>query len=203
MSRVKRFSPWKCYQYKNKGYFGISIPRGESEMRLLHIPKLTDGVISLRPLNPEDAADHLAGEDEEMAKWVSGGRSTLVTVEAFIRNNQESWRSGGPRRAFGVFDCASNRLSGFIEVNLARVVEPGQVNVSYGVFPQWRRQGLALRAINLMDEYLRTATDARQVVLRIVPENIASLKLAEKAGFTFCGLFDEPEGRMARYVRDI
>lgn len=27
--------------------------------------------------------------------------------------------------------------------------------------------------------------------------------LSEKAGFTFCGLFDEPEGRMAWYVRDI
>jgi hypothetical protein len=31
--------------------------------------------------------------------------------------------------------------------------------------------------------------------------NAASLKLAEKAGFTFCGLFDEPEGRMASYAR--
>lgn len=172
-------------------------------MNLLHIPKLTDGAIFLRPLNAEDAADHFAGEDEEMAKWVSGGRSTPATVEAFIRNNQENWRSGGPRRAFGVFDCVSNRLLGFIEVNLARLVEPGQVNVSYGVFRQWRRQGLALRAIELMDEYLRTATEARQIVLRIAPANTASLKLAEKADFTFCGLFDEPEGRMVRYVRDI
>lgn len=172
-------------------------------MNLVHIPKLTDGVIFLRPLNAEDAADHLAGEDEEMAKWLSGGRSTPAAVDAFIRNNQESWRNGGPRRAFGVFNCASNRLIGFIEVNLARIVEPGQVNVSYGVFRQWRRQGVALRAINLMDEYLRTATEARQMVLRIVPENIASLKLAEKAGFIFCGVFDEPEGRMIRYVRDI
>ena|SRR5579859_1488837 len=172
-------------------------------MNLVHIPKLTDGVIFLRPLNAEDAADHLAGEDEEMAKWLSGGRSTPAAVDAFIRNNQESWRRGGPRRAFGVFNCASNRLIGFIEVNLARIVEPGQVNVSYGVFRQWRRQGVALRAINLMDEYLRTATEARQMVLRIVPENIASLKLAEKAGFIFCGVFDEPEGRMIRYVRDI
>jgi RimJ/RimL family protein N-acetyltransferase len=170
---------------------------------LLHLPKLTDGVIFLRPLDAKDAADHLAGEDEEMAKWVSGGRSTPVTVAAYIRNNQESWRSGGPRRAFGVFDCASDRLAGFIEVNLARLVGPNQVNVSYGVFRQWRRQGVALRAINLMGEYLRTATDARQMVLRIVPANTASLKLAEKAGFTFCGFFDEPEGRMARYVRDI
>ena len=170
-------------------------------MNLLQIPKLTDGVIFLRPLNVEDAADHLAGEDDEMAKWVSGGRGTPATVEAFIRNNQESWRSGGPRRALGIFNCESNRLLGFIEVNLARLVEPGQVNVSYGVFPQWRRQGVALRAINLMDEYLRTATESRQMVLRIAPGNIASLKLAEKSGFTFCGLFDEPEGRMARYVR--
>jgi RimJ/RimL family protein N-acetyltransferase len=172
-------------------------------MNLLHLPKLTDGVIFLRPLGAEDAAAHLAGEDEEMAKWVSGGRSTPASVEAFIRNNQESWRNGGPRRAFGVFDCASNRLAGFIEVNLARLAEPNQGNVSYGVFRQWRRQGVALRAINLMGEYLRTETEARQMVLRIVPENTASLRLAEKAGFTFCGLFDEPEGRMARYVRDI
>lgn len=108
-------------------------------MNSLHTPKLTDGVIFLRPFTAEDAADHLAGEDEEMANWVSGGRSTPATVEAFIRNSQENWRSGGPRRAFGVFDCVTNRLVGFIEVNLARLVEPGQVNVSYGVFRQWRR----------------------------------------------------------------
>ena len=173
------------------------------ENQFAEYPSLTDGVIFLSPLTAEDAAEHLAGEDDEMARWVSGGQSTLSTVQAFIRKNQESWRSGGHRRAFGIFDCASNRLIGFIEVNLARLVEPGQVNVSYGVFPQWRRQGLALRAINLMDKYLRTATEARQIVLRIAPENHASLKLAEKAGFVFRGLFDEPEGRLARYVRDI
>jgi RimJ/RimL family protein N-acetyltransferase len=171
-------------------------------MNSLH-PKLTDGVIFLRPLTAEDAADHLAGEDEEMAKWVSGGRSTPATVEAFIRNSQENWRSGGPRRAFGVFDCVTNRLVGFIEANLTLLFEPGQVSVSYGVFRQWRRQGLALRAIDLMDEYLRTTTGARQIVLRIAPANTVSLKLAEKAGFTLRGLFDESGGPMVRYVRDI
>ncbi len=54
-----------------------------------------------------------------------------------------------------------------------------------------------------MDEYLQTATDACQIVLRIAPENAASLRVAEKAGFTFCGVFDEPEGRLVRYVRDL
>jgi RimJ/RimL family protein N-acetyltransferase len=172
-------------------------------MNLPRTPELTDGVIFLRPLTAEDAVDHLAGEDEEMAKWLSGGRSTLANVEKAILNWQQNWQTGGPRRAFGVFDCATNRLVGFVEVNLARIAEPGQVNVSYGVFRQWRRQGLAVRTINLMDQYLRTATEARQIVLRIAPVNVASLRFAEKAGFTFRGLFDEPEGRMARYVRDI
>ena len=172
-------------------------------MNLPHTPELTDGVIFLRPLTAEDAVEHLAGEDEEMAKWLSGGRSTLANVEKAILNWQQNWQTGGPRRAFGVFDCATNRLVGFVEVNLARIAEPGQVNVSYGVFRQWRRQGLAVRSINLMDQYLRTATEARQIVLRIAPANTVSLKLAEKAGFTLRGLFDESEGPMVRYVRDI
>src|SRR5579864_4688561 len=83
-------------------------------MNLPHTPELTDGVIFLRPLTAEDAVEHLAGEDEEMAKWLSGGRSTLANVEKAILNWQQNWQTGGPRRAFGVFDCASNRLVGFV-----------------------------------------------------------------------------------------
>ncbi len=172
-------------------------------MNLPHTPELTDGVIFLRPLTAEDAVHHLGGEDEEMGKWLSGGQSTLANVKKAVLNWQLNWQTGGPRRAFGVFDCATNRLVGFVEVNLARTVEQDQVNVSYGVFRPWRRQGLAVRTINLMDRYLRTTTKVRQIVLRIAPANVASIKFAEKAGFTFRGLFDEPEGRMARYVRDI
>ncbi|HMD41276.1 MAG TPA: hypothetical protein VKH15_18460 [Candidatus Acidoferrum sp.] len=40
-------------------------------------PRLTDGLIFLRPLSAEDAADHLAGEDDEMAKWLSGAIDRL------------------------------------------------------------------------------------------------------------------------------
>src|SRR5215472_3945598 len=172
-------------------------------MNPLDQSRLTDGVIFLRPLIPEDAADHLAGEDDKMAKWVSGGRSTLANVKEFIQNCQENWRNGGPRRAFGVFDCATTRLVGFVEANLAFLRDPNQVNVSYGIFPEWRGRGLALRAIDLMDQYLRIATEARQTVLRIAPTNTASHRIAEKGGFTFCGVFYEPEGRLLRYVRDL
>jgi RimJ/RimL family protein N-acetyltransferase len=165
--------------------------------------ELSDGMIFLRPLGVEDAAEYLAGEDEEMAKWLSGGRSTLANVQNYVANCQENWRSSGPRRAFGVFDCETRRLIGSIEANLALIFEPGQVNVSCGIFRQWRRRGLACRGLNLMSEYLRVATDVRQIVLRIAPSNTASIGMAEKAEFAYLGIFDEPEGALARYVREV
>lgn len=164
--------------------------------------RLDDGVIFLRPLHVEDATAYLAGEDEEMAKWVSGGRSTLATVKAFIENSRESWRCSGPRRPFGIFDCRTNCVIGFIEMNLA-LLEPGQVNISYGIFRDYRGQGLVKRAIELVAEYLQSATDARQMVLQIAPANTRSLKVAEKAGFVYVGVFDTPGGRLARYIRNL
>jgi hypothetical protein len=61
-------------------------------------PILTDGVVFLRPLTAEDAAEHLAGEDEEMAKWLSGGRSTLENVQALqaTRRTGEAMGRAGP-----------------------------------------------------------------------------------------------------------
>jgi RimJ/RimL family protein N-acetyltransferase len=73
---------------------------------------LTDGVIQLRQLTQADAAAHLAGEDEEMAKWLSGRRSTAATQTA-IDKFEKQWRTGGPRRAFGVFDCSNHQLIRF------------------------------------------------------------------------------------------
>jgi RimJ/RimL family protein N-acetyltransferase len=170
---------------------------------LSHNPTLTDEVILLRPLVPEDSTAYLAGEDDEMAKWVSGGRSTLAGVQAFIKRSQENWSNGSPRRTFGVFDYATNRVIGFIEVNQLPVLGPDQVNISYGIFNDWRGRGLAIKAINLVGQYLHATTGEKQMVLRILPGNISSLRVAEKAGFTFIGLFDEPEGRFRRYVRNI
>src|SRR2546422_5521920 len=169
--------------------------RANTEMDSPNNPKLTDGVIFVRPLGAEDAADHWAGEDDEMAKCLRGGRSTRANVQNYIEKSQENWRNSGPRRAFGVFDCATKRLIGSVEVNLARILGPGEVNVSCGIFREWRGRGLALRALDLMGEYLRVATDVRQMVLRIAPANTASVKMA------FFGVFDEPEGSLARYVR--
>jgi RimJ/RimL family protein N-acetyltransferase len=139
----------------------------------------------------------------QIAKWLSGGRSTLPTVQGYITSCEEHWRTGGSLRAFGIFDCASNQLIGSIEANLAYRSVPGEMNVSYGVFPDWRGKGIAGRALHLLSSYLRSSTEVRQMVVRITSENSPSLRVMEKAGFKFLGIFDEPAGRMARYALDL
>src|SRR5205085_8413622 len=137
----------------------------------------TDGLIVLRPLTAADAGAHLAGEDDAIARWLSGGRSSLETVQAYIADCRHNWRNDGPRRAFGIFHSDTGALMGSIEASFAfrsRAVTPlapGQVNLSIGIFADWRRQGIANRALRLMAQYLATNTDAREMILRIVPEN--------------------------------
>jgi RimJ/RimL family protein N-acetyltransferase len=165
--------------------------------------QFTDGVISLRPLQMGDAADHLAGEDEAIAYWLSGGRSTIETVQTYINSCEEQWRNNGPRRAFGIFDLATGKLIGCIEANLDLPVTPGQANVSFGIFPAWRGKRIVGRAINLMGEYLRGAAQLRQMVARISLLNDASLTAVQRAGFRFVQIVWEPEGEMAHFVRDL
>ncbi len=167
-------------------------------------PRLTDGVILLRPLTPDDGAAQLAGEDEAMARSLSGGRSTLATVHTAIERWEHDWRTRGPVRAFGVFDVASETLVGFAEARLAAAyLEPAQVNISYGAFAAWRGRGLAGRALELVAGYVGGATDARELVLLIAPENAASVRVAEKAGFCPRGEVERPDGRLVRYVRAV
>lgn len=150
-----------------------------------------------------DAADHLAGEDDAIAKWLSGEHSTIQTVETYINSCAEQWRNNGPRRGFGIFDLAIRRLIGSIEANLELPVTPGQANVSLGVFPDWRGKGIARRPINLLSEYLRKTTEVRQIVARVSVQNAASLKAVRRAGFRFIRIVEEPESRMAHFLRDV
>ena len=166
-------------------------------------PSLTDDIIEIRPLRQADAAAHLAGEDEEMAKWLNGGRSTPATVQTAIDEFEEQWLTGGPRRAFGVFDRRNNQLIGFVEANLELLGTPAEVNVSYGIFPPWRGRGLAERAIDLVAEYLRSVPEASEMVLQIAPENTRSIRVAEKAGFQRVGMCEGADGQRVRYERKL
>jgi len=146
--------------------------------------QLTDGVILLRPMTPADAATHLAGEDEPTARFLSGGRSTIETVTAWIERCRLSWETNGPVRAFGIREKATGDLVGMVEANLAAADYRDSVtNISYGLYPAARGRGYATRAVRLVVRYLVEKTAANIAVIQTHPENSASARVALRAAF--------------------
>jgi RimJ/RimL family protein N-acetyltransferase len=148
-------------------------------------PILTDGVITLRAFRDEDAEAHLAGEDEAMARWLSGGVSTIQSVRRWIERNQRHWARRGPICAFAIL-APGGKLVGMIEANSAwgeiDGLIPGDANIAYGLYPAGRGNGYATRAVALICDFLKTR-EVKRAVIRVAPDNAASLAVPRRAGF--------------------
>jgi RimJ/RimL family protein N-acetyltransferase len=62
---------------------------------------------------------------------------------------------------------------------------PGSAELAYWVRPESRRQGLAVRGIRALTPWAHATLRLPRVWLEIDPENTASLRVAERAGFTY------------------
>ncbi|WP_369142254.1 GNAT family N-acetyltransferase [Streptomyces sp. R44] len=163
---------------------------------------LSDGIITLSPLCPDDVEAHLAGEDELLVRWLNGGPGTCEGVEAYVRYCRKQWDTAGPLRAFGIRAGADEVLAGTVDLRFeGEGLAPGQVNVAYGLYPSWRGRGLATRAVFLASRYA-AAEGAREAVIQVDPENPASAAVARRAGFS---PGRQPHGnagaRFDRYIR--
>jgi RimJ/RimL family protein N-acetyltransferase len=149
---------------------------------------LTDGVLVLKPLVASDASEWLAGEDEEQIRWFEAPRpAQLSDVQRFIAECEESWWRTGTHRHWGIRKVNSEILLGGVDV---RDVGGAEVNLSYVVFPQFRRDGVARGAALLALTYAARSMGARTAVIKILPENLASVNLAQELGAKYVG--DEP-----------
>ncbi len=166
---------------------------------------LSDGVVTLRPFALTDVETHLAGEDEEQVRWLSGGTSTRTSVTAWIERNLHSWTTDGPIYNFAVCSMAQHRPIGMIEAN-RRVCGflPHVANVSYGLYPSARGRGYASRAVRLMVAYLSQRGDISTAVIQVDPENQRSARVAERAGFRSVGRRVSPDGHVFdTYVKSL
>ena len=170
-------------------------------------PELTDGVVVLTPFYMEDAEEHLDGEDIEMEKWVSGGKSTIDTVRNWIKRSQESWKKDGPCFTFAIRNAESNQLIGMIEANtdLKNIegIKEGDANIAYGLYPRARRKGYMVRSIDLMLKFLKTKGIKRPVI-RVDPQNTKSLTVPIRCGFIKTGeILTKKEGILMVFVRGL
>jgi RimJ/RimL family protein N-acetyltransferase len=189
------------------------IPRPGSE-------RLDDGVVQLRPLTVADAAEHLAGQDDELARWLGATPRTAQGTLTWLSRCEDCWRLGGPVFAFGVRSMGSQPplgsesllgtepLLGTVEMRLGGAgVGPGQADIRYGLFPQARGRGVAVRACRLGCDFALGALTVspwgvREVVAHIDPFNAGSLRVVDRAGFRHVDTFVGAGAAWELYVCD-
>lgn len=161
---------------------------GELDDPTVREHSLTDGVVNLNPLVENDATEWLAGEDEEQRRWFEAPRpARLIDIQRFVSECQESWRTMGSHRHWGIRNVGSDPLVGGVDL---RELGNDEVNLSYLVFPAFRRRGFAFRASQLALEYARTTMGAKNAVIKVLSGNEPSRNLAIALGALYVG--DEP-----------
>lgn len=148
--------------------------------------EISDGVIILKPFRTEDAKKHLEGNDIEQERWLSGDKSTIDSVRNWIKRNQKFWEKDGPIFNFSIRIIESNELIGMIEANIdsknVEGIKDGDANISYSLYPKARGKGFMIRAVNLIQKFLKEK-DVKRAVIRVDPENKNSLKVPLRCGF--------------------
>jgi len=162
------------------------------------VPVLTDGVIILNAYTNDDIPAHLAGEDEETARrfgwWPQ--TSTEATVRDAFSCWAHHWETGGPTRTFAARQAVTGRLVGGCEL---RLQPDGTAQVSYWTSASQRRRGHATKALSLLLQYARSIGGTRAEA-DVATDNLASRRVAEKAGFHLVSTFTAEDGTgMIRY----
>jgi RimJ/RimL family protein N-acetyltransferase len=169
--------------------------------RVTAVPELRNDGIVLNAHTDSEVAAHVAGEDEETARrfgwWPA--YSTEETVRAAYANWARNWQDDGPARAFAARDPRSGALVGNCEL---RIGPDGTGEVSYWTHAGKRGRGYARNALALLAAYAASIGITR-LEAHVAPDNHASRRVAEAAGFTQADNFTDGGGtEFIRYTRD-
>jgi len=141
---------------------------------------LTDGVVVLRPFRLNDVpAIAAACSDPEIARFTTEVPQPYseAHARAFVRRCAEVLRAGSARPC-AITAAETDVLLGAIEVRLG---EEG--SIGYWVAPGARGRGVATRALVLLSRWAVTDGRVERLVLTTHPENVASQRVAARAGF--------------------
>lgn len=162
-----------------------------------------DELIQLRTLSADDAKAHLAGCDRAIVESLGGGEApTEAQVRRWLTENASAWARGEPLVDLGIEDKATGALCGTVGVQRGLdYLEPGQVNLTYSLYPTWRGRGYATRAVRLVMEVAHHRAEVDQFVIRVAAWNGASIRVAQRLGFRRSHTSDDENGRLEWFVR--
>jgi RimJ/RimL family protein N-acetyltransferase len=156
-------------------------------------PALSDGTIRLDAFSLADLDAHLAGEDDDQRRWFELPRaSTVETVRAAIERWTAGWRDDGNLLAYAIRDARTGVLMGGCELRF----EGDRAQCSYWIFAPFRRRGVASAGLGLLCRFAARDLGMTEVEARVDPQNAASRRTAEKAGFVDSGTLRETTGAL-------
>ncbi|WP_433238318.1 GNAT family N-acetyltransferase [Streptosporangium sp. CA-135522] len=145
---------------------------------------LSDGVVRLTPLTAADADDYhtLQSLPEVVAHSVPPEAPDPVESERFCQEAGMRWLAGDRVEA-AVRDAGTDAFAGHIQ--LTAIVPPlGQAMTGYSMLPEFRGKGFTTRAVNLLVEWAFEHTPLARIIAGTSPDNLASHRVLESAGFT-------------------
>ena len=66
-----------------------------------------------------------------------------------------------------------------------KLVPPGVIDAGYMTFPRYRRLGVAWKCLHGLTQWLFANSSTQRIELGIKPDNVASVRTAERAGYQF------------------
>jgi RimJ/RimL family protein N-acetyltransferase len=145
--------------------------------------ELSDGVITLRPLDRRDVAFYaeLHNLPEVVNTSVPPAPMAPDEVERRCARSEAQWLAG-TKADLVILDAATGAAAGQIALYYQ---EPPtqQAMIGYSVLPAYRGKGLATRAAQLVALWTFAETDVARLIAGAAPDNIGSQRVLEKAGF--------------------
>ena len=155
---------------------------------------LSDGVVLLRPIAPDDAA----AIHEERTDEVSVAVGFTDAVPAFAQLQAAADRAGldllvGTRADLAIVDVATGSYAGSLTIR--RAGPPAVGGIGYGVHPAFRGRGYTARALRVITPWAFGPAGFHRLELGAKAGNIASQRAAASGGF-------EPDGIRRQRLRN-
>lgn len=155
-----------------------------------HIEQIETERLILKAMTEKDARALLSTVgDSETAWWSDDYIYDLDETIEFIEFNNQ----GIDTLLYGVFRKESDDVIGYVQIKLAPIT--GKIDVrelGYAMSKEYRRRGYMSEAVNAVCNHLFQNEYIKRITLEILPDNLPSLGVARKCGFSFV---EEPEGK--------
>lgn len=145
---------------------------------------LADGTVCLRYRQVADLdAIRAASHDPDTRRWLNDPPMDDEARAASMARVADAFQSGRAAPLV-IADQATGQAIGLINVQFR---DDRVATIAYSVFPGHRGQGVAPRAVRLAVDWAFSQLGLSELLLEIDPGNLASVRVAEKCGFTPAG----------------